>query len=368
MSNGVDVDTVVIGAGVVGLASARALAKAGREVFVLESEDRPGEGISSRNSGVIHAGFYYPAGSRKARCCVRGRHLLYEYCQARGVPHRRTGKLVVAADAEERSGLEKLFAQAQANGVDDMRWLDAGEAKRLEPHVACVAALDSPSSGIVDVPELVMALVGELEQVGGRLITGARVTSVRCEPGVFTVETEQAGALRCRNLVNSAGLDSTRVASSIDALEARHVPRQWYASGHYYNRSGGAPFTRLIYPMPQHAGLGVHLGFDMAGRCRFGPDARWIDAPDFRFDDSQRARFAAAIRRWWPALRDEELRPDFVGVRPKLVGPGQPTGDFVIQDAAVHGLAGLVNLFGIESPGLTSSLALAEEVAACVGS
>src|SRR5436190_1180427 len=266
MSSGVDVDTVVIGAGVVGLAAARALARGGREVFVLEAEDRPGEGISSRNSGVIHAGFYYPAGSRKARCCVRGRALLYEYCAARGVPNRRTGKLVVAADAGEREGLERLLIQARANGVEDLRWLEADEAKRLEPHVACVAALDSPSSGIVDVPELIMALVGELEQLGGRLMCDARVAAVRCEPGAFQVQTEQLGAVRCRNLVNSAGLDATRVAATIDALASRHVPRLWYASGHYYNRSGGAPFTRLIYPMPQHAGLGVHLGFDMAGR------------------------------------------------------------------------------------------------------
>ena len=361
---GFDVDTIVVGAGVVGLATACEIARRKREVFVLESEDRAGEGISSRNSGVIHAGFYYAKGSLKSRCCVRGRELLYEYCQRRNVPHRRVGKFVVAASEGERAALEKLMVHAEENGVEDLRWIEGDLAMKMEPALKCVAAMESPDSGIVEVPELVMALSGELEQLGGKLICGAKVTGVRVEAGGFRVETEAAGAIVCRVLINSAGLSATHLARAIEGLDPKHVPLQRFASGHYYNVRGKSPFSRLIYPMPESAGLGVHLGMDMAGRFRFGPDVRWIDAPDYRFDDSQRARFAASIRRWWPPVRDEDLMPDFVGVRPKLVDPGEPSGDFVIQGSAVHGVPGLVNLFGIESPGLTSCLAIAEEVAA----
>lgn len=373
MNSAVDVDSIVIGAGVVGLAVARALAQAGHEVFVLEAEDRAGEGISSRNSGVIHAGLYYAEGSYKARCCVRGRALLYEFCARHGVAHRRTGKLVVATDADERSALEKLLPRALANGVDGLRWLEADAAMRLEPALRCVAAIESTESGIVDVPELVMALIGALEQSGGQLVCNHRVSRILRERDVFRIETAAGDSVRCRRIVNSAGLQATEVAAMIDALDPAHVPHQYYASGHYYRLqgwrhpdpaapAGSPPFARLIYPVPVAAGLGVHLGFDGAGRCHFGPDVRWIDAPDYRFDDSQHAHFADSIQRWWPALRDDQLAPDFVGVRPKLVGPGAPSGDFVLQSEQVHGIAGLVNLFGIESPGLTSCLAIAEQV------
>jgi L-2-hydroxyglutarate oxidase LhgO len=369
----VDVDSIVIGAGVVGLAVARALALAGREVFVLEAEDRAGEGISSRNSGVIHAGLYYAEGSLKARCCVRGRALLYEFCARAGVAHRRTGKLVVATNADERSALEKLLPRALANGVDGLRWLEGDAAMRLEPALHCVAAIESSESGIVDVPELVMALIGALEQSGGQLVCNHRVSRIAHEQGVFRVETAAGDSVRCRHLVNSAGLHATEVAAMIDALDPIHVPRQYYAAGHYYRLqgwrhpdpaapAGSPPFARLIYPVPVAAGLGVHLGFDAAGRCHFGPDVRWIAQPDYQFDDSQHAHFADSIQRWWPALRDDQLAPDFVGVRPKLVGPGEPSGDFVLQGQGTHGIAGLVNLFGIESPGLTSCLAIAEHV------
>jgi L-2-hydroxyglutarate oxidase LhgO len=361
-----DIDTVIVGAGVVGLAVARALALAGTEVLVLEAEDRPGEGISSRNSGVIHAGMYYPTGSLKARACVRGLALMYGYCQHRRVAHRRTGKLIVATREGDRAGLLAIQAQAQANGVE-VRWLEGDQAMALEPALHCVAALDSPNTGIVDVPELITALIGDLEQHGGRVLCRTPVDSIIVESGAFDVRTAGGDKLRCRRLVNAAGLGAPALAAQIRGLDARHVPRLWYGQGHYYNLRGRSPFSRLIYPLPGSTSLGVHLGMDISGRCRFGPDMRWIDAPSYQFDDSHRGAFAESIRQWWPALREEDLTPDFVGVRPKLAGPGQPSADFVIQDAQMHGIAGLVNLFGIESPGLTSSLALGDMVAATIG-
>ncbi len=362
----IDIDTVVVGAGVVGLAVARALAMRGAEVLVLEAEDRPGEGISSRNSGVIHAGMYYPTGSLKARCCVRGLTLMYEYCARRGVAHRRTGKLIVATDEDDRDALLALSARADANGVET-RWIEGEEAMRMEPALRCVAALDSPNSGIVDVPELITALIGDVEHHSGRLLCRTEVHAVTIGPGWFRIDTAGGDALYCRRLINAAGLGATELAARIDGLDPRHVPRLWFGQGHYYNLRGRSPFTRLIYPLPGAASLGVHLGMDISGRCRFGPDMRWIDTPSYQFDDRQRGAFAASIRQWWPAMRDEDLTPDFVGVRPKIAGPGQPSADFVVQGPTLHGIDGLVNLFGIESPGLTSSLALAEEVAAVLG-
>ncbi|MBL0029643.1 MAG: NAD(P)/FAD-dependent oxidoreductase [Rhodanobacteraceae bacterium] len=361
-SPAVDIDSIVIGAGVVGLAVASALAQSGREVFVLESEARAGEGISSRNSGVIHAGIYYAHDSWKARLCVRGRRLLYDFCVRRGITHRKLGKLVVANDWLEAEGLRVVLQRAQENGVEGLRYLDAAEAMRLEPSLHCTAAIESTESGIVDVADYVMALVGEIEQRGGRVQCETRVENVHVEAGAFSVEVAGGDRVRCRRVVNAAGLTSTELARRIDGLDRAHIPTQFYAAGHYYRLRGKSPFSRLIYPVPQAAGLGVHLGLDSAGHVHFGPDVRWIDAPDYHFDDRQRSAFADSIRRWWPALRDDQLEPDFVGVRPKLVGPGQPSGDFVIQDATVHGIPNLVNLFGIESPGLTSSLAIGEEV------
>lgn len=368
MTTSVDIDSIVIGAGVVGLAVARALALVGREVFALESCERAGEGISSRNSGVIHAGLYYREGSLKARLCVRGRDLLYAFCERRGVTHARLGKLVVATSEAELAQLRDLLPRAAANGVRGLRWLDADQARRLEPALHCVAAIESPDSGIVDVPELVMALIGELEQAGGRVLCETQVTAVAREKDVFRVDTHGGGSVRCRRVVNAAGLDATTLASATEGLDKTLVPKLHYAAGHYYNLHRRAPFRRLIYPLPQAAGLGIHLGIDSAGRCRFGPDVRWIDKPDYHFDDSQHGHFAAEIRQWWPELRDQDLTPDFVGVRPKLVGPGEPSGDFVLQGPETHGIPGLVNLFGIESPGLTSSLAIGEEVARLLAS
>lgn len=357
----IDIDSVVVGAGVVGLACARALALAGHEVLVLEEEDRPGEGISSRNSGVIHAGMYYPTGSLKARCCVRGLELLYAFCRERAVAHRRTGKLIVATREQDLPGLRRIEAQAAANGVP-VHWLDGAAATRLEPALRCVAALDSPNTGVVDVPELVTALLADVEAHGGRLLCRTQALAVRCDAGELAVETAD-GTLRCRRLVNAAGLGAIALARRIDALPEALLPRQYYGQGHYYYARGRVPFSRLIYPLPGAASLGVHLGMDITGRCRFGPDMRWVDAPDYQFDDSRRAGFAASVRQWWPALRDEDLLPDFVGVRPKIHGPDEPAADFVLQGPQAHGIGGLVNLFGIESPGLTSCLALAEEVA-----
>jgi L-2-hydroxyglutarate oxidase LhgO len=359
-----DVDVIIVGAGVVGLAIARALALRGREAWVLESEARAGEGISSRNSGVIHAGFYYPPGSAKARLCCRGRELLYAYCAARGIPHRRTGKLLVATADAQLVALRELLERGEANGVPGLRWLDGAEARALEPALACVAAVESPESGIVEVPELVMALVGEAESRGGRVLCNTEVAAVRRLEGGFRVETVDAGAIGCRALVNAAGLGATALAARIEGLPASCIPRMYYAAGHYYTIRGPASFGRLIYPLPEPAGLGIHLGVDIAGRTRLGPDVRWIERIDYSFDDSQHARFVASTRRWWPALEPTDLQPDFVGVRPKLSGPGAANGDFMLQYDDSHGVARLVNLFGIESPGLTSCLAIGEEVAA----
>jgi L-2-hydroxyglutarate oxidase LhgO len=357
-----DIDCVVVGAGVVGLAVGAALARRGGEPLVLEAEGRAGDGISSRNSGVVHAGLYYPPASLKARLCRRGRDSLYDYAERRGIACRRLGKLVVATREEELPKLRQLLERGRANGVT-LEWLDAAAARVLEPALECVAAIHSPDSGIIDVAELVMALSGELQQAGGELLCHARVARIGRVDGVFEVETAAGDSIRCRRVVNAAGLGATGLAAAIEGLAANHVPRLWYGAGHYYQASRSVPFSRLIYPLPGPGALGIHLGFDLAGRARFGPDLRFIDRVDYSFDDSRRREFAEAIRQWWPELRDEDLRPDFVGVRPKLVGPGEQNPDFVVQTAAVHGMAGLVNLFGIESPGLTASLALGEYVA-----
>lgn len=357
-----DVDALVVGAGVVGLACGLALAQRGASVIVAEREARAGEGVSSRNSGVIHAGLYYPPGSLKARLCLSGRDRLYAFCAQHRLPHRRTGKWVVAIDAAECEALAALAANAEANGTGSLRWLDRDQLARAEPALRAAAALDVPQTGIVDSAELVLALSGVLQQAGGVLACGSAVERVVPESDGFAVF---AGSepLRCRWLVNAAGLSAQAVAASIETLPAGLIPPLHPASGHYYRCARPVPFSRLVYPLPGRSGLGVHLGYDPAGRPRFGPDVRFPGRIDYRFDDSQRAAFAAGIRRWWPQLEDADLQPDFVGVRPKLVGPAEPTPDFCIQGAEQHGLNGLINLFGIESPGLTACLALGDEVA-----
>lgn len=360
-----DIDTIIIGAGVVGLACARSLVAAGRTVWVLERESRAGEGVSSRNSGVIHAGFYYPPGSLKARLCLHGRDQLYAYCAARGIPHRRTGKWVVATREDEVPALVALAERGATNGLAGLRMLDRDAIRAGEPELSAVAALDSPDSGIVDVAELVMALIGEIETGGdSRVLCEIEVTAVRRDGALFRIETATGDAITAGCVTNAAGLGAIALAQRTEGLDPQHVPRLYYGAGHYYTASRKVPFSRLIYPLPEPGGLGVHLGYDLAGRARFGPDLRYRDAVDYAFDDTQRARFAAGIQRWWPALQVEELQPDFVGIRPKLVGPGEHNPDFLIQDAGTHGIDGLVNLFGIESPGLTSALAIGDEVAA----
>jgi L-2-hydroxyglutarate oxidase LhgO len=368
------VDAVVVGAGVVGLAVGRALAQRGLETLVLESADAIGTGISSRNSEVIHAGLYYPAGSLKARLCVQGREMLYAFCASHGVPHRRCGKLVVATDDTQLGGLEVLMHKAAANGVLDLQRLSRDEALALEPQLSCSGALLSPSTGIVDSHALMLALQGDLERAGGSVALSSPVLALDSgEAGrhVLSVGGEEPMRLAARIVVNSAGLWAPRLAAATRGLEARHVPTAHFSKGNYYALSGRAPFTRLVYPLPQDAWLGVHLTLDLGGQARFGPDVEWLPDGqaelDYRVDPARAAGFYADVRRYWPGLPDGSLQPAYSGVRPKIHARGEPAPDFVVQGPAEHGLAGLVNLFGIESPGLTSSLALADEVAARLG-
>jgi L-2-hydroxyglutarate oxidase LhgO len=363
------VDAVVVGAGVVGLAVARALALGGREVLVLEASEAFGTGTSSRNSEVIHAGIYYPTGSAKARLCVEGKRMLYAYCAARGVAHRRIGKVLVAADASEIPTLDGYARRAAANGVP-LEPLSAADVARLEPAVRAVAGLWSESTGIVDSHGLMLALLGDAEGAGATLVAHTPVVAGRAVDGGFELRTggDEPMELRCRLLVNAAGLSAQRVARAIAGMPAAHVPPTFYAKGHYFTLAGRTPFSHLVYPMPDHAGLGIHVTLDLAGRCKFGPDVtRWPEAPDYAFEDGLEPKFYAAIRRYWPELPDGALQPGYTGVRPKVSGPSDPAGDFMIQGPEVHGLAGLVNLFGIESPGLTSSLAIAREVVVRLG-
>jgi len=359
------VDAVVIGAGVIGLAVGRALANRGLEVVVVEAAGAIGTETSSRNSEVIHAGIYYEPGSLKARLCVSGRQMLYRYCEAKGISHRRIGKLIVATTEADVPVLEKYLAQARANGVDDLVWIEQAEAARMEPHVRCLRALHSPSTGIIDSHEYLLALQGDLESMRGQVVLNSPVTRVRLRGGVFEISAGDtaATAIRCSRLVNAAGLHAQSLARSIEGLPAATVPRQHLARGHYYTLSGRSPFSRLVYPVAEAGGLGIHVTLDLAGTARFGPDVEWLTAVDYSFNVATREKFVAAIRRYHPELDQERLQPGYTGIRPKLSGPGEPAADFVIQREADHGIPGLVNLYGIESPGLTAALALADAVA-----
>ena len=356
------VDCAVVGAGVIGLALARALARRGLEVVVLEAQDRPGTGISSRNSEVIHAGLYYPAGSLKARLCVAGRRALYEYCRARGVAHRRCGKLVVATAEGELEALAQVRARAEANGVEGLEWLDGAQARRLEPALRCVAALHSPETGIVDAHGLMRALRADAEEAGAAVALRSPVVGGRATPaGVeLRVGGAEPGAFLAGRVFNAAGLGAAAVARAIEGLRPGAVPAVRLAKGSYFSLSGPAPFSRLVYPVPAHGGLGVHLTLDLAGQARFGPDVEWVEAEDYRVDPARGDAFSAEVRRYWPGLADGALQPAYAGVRPKLHGPGEPAPDFLVQREDAHGVPGLVNLLGIESPGLTACLALAE--------
>ncbi|HTZ79639.1 MAG TPA: NAD(P)/FAD-dependent oxidoreductase [Stellaceae bacterium] len=358
------VECVVIGAGVVGLAVARALARAGHEVLVLEKERWIGSETSSRNSEVIHAGIYYPKGSLKAVLCLEGRNALYAYCAEHGVPHKRLGKLVVACKDEEIKPLEGVWAKANANGVDDLRWLTAAEAVALEPNLSCVRAFLSPSTGIVDSHSLMLAYQGDAEEAGAVVAFRAPVLSGEVEEDGFLLEVggDEPMRLRATLLVNSAGLYAPTVARKIAGIPPATIPREYFCRGVYFSLSGRAPFTRLIYPVPEHAGMGVHLTVDMAGQPRFGPDTEWIGGVDYTVDPRRGDSFYAAIRTYWPALPDGALQPGYAGVRPKISAPDAPAADFLIQGPEAHGIPGLVNLYGIESPGLTASLAIAERV------
>lgn len=357
-------ECLVIGGGVIGIAVARRLALAGLEVLVLEAEPTLAVHTSSRNSEVIHAGIYYPTDSLKARTCVAGKKQLYDYCIKRNVPFRKTGKIIVATDESQIKKLEAYKQQAEENGVHDLEFLDAAEVAKLEPKVECVAGLLSPSTGIIDSHGFVFALQGDLENAKGNIVFRSKVEHVRLDEGKILVEVGEAGSytVECKYLVNSAGLWAQDAARKMTGLPPDCVPEQHFAKAHYYAYRGKSPFERLVYPVAGGGGLGIHATIDLAGQTRFGPDVTWVDGIDYGFDDSRKADFTAAIRRYYPGVEEDRLIAAYTGIRPKLVGSGQAPADFEIHTAGRHGIDGLVNLFGIESPGLTAALAIGDYV------
>lgn len=359
------VDCVVIGAGVVGLAIARALALRGRETLILEAQSAIGTSTSSRNSEVIHAGIYYSPGSAKARLCVAGKRLLYQYCATRAVPFLRCGKLIVASDEQQVSALESIEETARGNGVTDLEWRTAPEANALEPALQCVTALFSPSTGIIDSHAFMLAMQADLESASGAIAfcSPLRRGAVGKHRILLEAGSDEVTELAAAVVINSAGLQAQEVASRIEGLPKDTIPSAYFAKGNYYALQARAPFRHLIYPVPEPGGLGVHLTLDLAGRARFGPDVEWVKQLDYSVDPARAERFYNAIRRYWPALPDGSLHPDYAGIRPKLQGPGSATADFLIQGPEAHGVRGLVNLYGIESPGLTAALAIGEHVA-----
>ncbi|HEX3593800.1 MAG TPA: NAD(P)/FAD-dependent oxidoreductase [Polyangiaceae bacterium] len=365
-------DTLVIGAGVIGLAVARELALAGHDVVIAEAETTVGSGVSARNSEVVHAGIYYPPGSLKALHCVTGRRLLYEYCERRHVPFERCGKLIVATSPDELTTLEGIRARAEANGVDDLRFIDGAAARLLEPELDCEAALMSPSTGIIDGHALMQSLLGEAEDRGALLSLGSKVRRAEVDVPGIRVHVDADGLsseLVARHVVNAAGLFAPELARRFAGLAPELVPTAHFAKGNYFSLEGASPFSHLVYPAPVAGGLGVHVTLDLAGQSRFGPDVEWLDASSadaltYDVDPRRADRFYESIRRYWPALRDGALTPSYAGIRPKLAARGAPDADFVIQGPGDHHVAGLVNLFGIESPGLTAALSIAKAVRA----
>jgi L-2-hydroxyglutarate oxidase LhgO len=358
------VDCVVIGAGVVGLAVARALALAGREVLVLEAAEAIGTQTSSRNSEVIHAGIYYPRGSLKARLCVQGKQMLYGYCAERGIGHRRCGKLLVATSEAQIAQLQTIIAKAASNGVTDLVLLTREQAQALEPALHCLAAVHSPSTGIVDSHGLMLALQGDLENAGGMVAFNAPLARARVVADGIELLAQDGTELKARSVVNAAGLFAPLLAQQFEGLAPQHVPPAYFCKGNYFTLAGRSPFSRLIYPVPEAAGLGVHLTIDLGGQAKFGPDVQWVDSPDDLVVDPARGdAFYAEVRKYWPALQDGALQAGYAGMRPKINAPTEAARDFLIQGPQDHGVAGLVNLFGIESPGLTSSLAIGALVA-----
>ncbi|GAA6140834.1 NAD(P)/FAD-dependent oxidoreductase [Hydrogenophaga sp. 5NK40-0174] len=366
------VDTVVVGAGAVGLAVARSLALQGLEVMVLESQAAIGQGVSSRNSEVIHAGIYYPLGSKKASLCIRGRHLLYAYCRDRHVPHRRTGKLIVATTGAQQGALSQLQSKGQDNGAEGLVMLTRAQARVLEPELACVAALYSPETGILDAHSFMLALQGDLERDGGQVVCHTRVERLTPDEGRgWVVHTADGTLLGARWVINAAGLGACELAAATEGLHSGRIPQAHFGKGQYFAYPGRSPFSHLIYPVPDPEAppgwLGVHLTLDMAGQARFGPDMHWTEEPDdLTVDASHAIAFERAVRHYWPGLPQGSLVPAYAGMRPKIHGPGQAAPDFRLDGPAQHGLPGLVNLMGIESPGLTSALAIGERVAAMV--
>ena len=354
----------MIGAGVVGLATARAMARRGREVLILESEDAFGTATSSRNSEVIHAGIFYAHGSLKERLCIEGRDKLYAFCDAYGVTYKRTTKLVYAAGADELPNLKKLEAHAANSGVY-MTWMSRDDARRIEPNLECAAALHSPLTGILDSHAYMLALLGDAEKHGAAIAYNSPVVGGRADGDGVIIDAGGAAAmsLKARTVINCAGLGAQGVSRGITGVKAGSIPPQHYAKGNYFYLSGKPPFTRLIYPLPGHASLGLHYTLDLAGQGRFGPDLEWTDTLDYQVDEGREGSFYEAIRKYWPDLPDGALRPGYSGIRPKIQGPGEPSKDFVIQMPEDTGVNGFVALYGIESPGLTSSIAIADNVA-----
>ena len=370
-----DVETTVVGAGVVGLAIAAACARLGQDVVVLERNASIGQEISSRSSEVIHAGLYYPSGSLKAVACVAGRKRLYDFAAENGIAAKRVGKLVVATSPAEIVTLKKIEAHARANGVDDVRWLSSADARALEPEISCSAALLSPSTGIVDSHGLMKSLEGHLQTHNGSVVLQSDLQAVRLNSGdVFELDIASGGQssiLTTRNLVVAAGLGMARLRDVLPAGKGYEAPRTGFAKGHYFSLLGSSPFRHLVYPVPVDGGLGTHLTLDLQGRARFGPDVEWIDSVDYSFNDcggARRAEYERSIRHYWPGLPPGALEPGYTGIRPKISAKGQPAADFEIHGPERHGIGRLVALYGIESPGRTSSLEIAERCAAILRS
>lgn len=361
------VECAVIGAGVVGLAVARSLALAGRETVILEAADAIGTGTSSRNSEVIHAGIYYPQGSFKARFCVEGRNLLYEYCESHGIPHRKCGKLIVAAGHADLLRLKDITERARRNGVTDLDILDERETLELEPNLTCSGAIHSPSTGIIDSHAFMLALQGDAESEGAMIAFNSSVEGGKIKEDGVLLQVQSATedglfTINCRTIINAAGLTAPDLARRLVNFPAKAIPQAHYAKGNYFRLTGLAPFRRLVYPVPEPGGLGVHFSMDLGGQCKFGPDVEWIDLPNYTVDPGRVDRFYNAIRRYWPNLPDGALQPDYAGVRPKIAGKEDGQTDFVISSEAEHSVPGVINLFGIESPGLTSALAIGDYV------
>ncbi|WP_428686532.1 NAD(P)/FAD-dependent oxidoreductase, partial [Roseibium sp.] len=358
-----DIETLVIGAGVIGLACARALAQSGREVMVLEQHGLIGSETSARNSEVIHAGIYYPPGSLKAKLCLPGKHQLYAFCEENGIAHERIGKLIVAGSETQLPELERLHRQALDTGLTDLVFYDRRKLQEIEPELDCVGALWSPSTGIVDSHGYMLALQGGLESHGGQVVLNSKVRQIeRCADGYrITVDAggEESTALTCRELIVSAGHGAPGLMAELPGADA---PKAYLAKGNYFKLQGKAPFSRLVYPVPEPGGSGVHITLDLQHQARFGPDVEWVDRIDYEVDPARGDKFYAAIRSYWPGLPDRSLIPDYCGFRPKISAPGEPAADFRIDGPEAHGFEGLVALYGMESPGLTSALAIADEV------